>query len=543
LAPNRRLPCPPVPTRRVGPSRSRARAMSSLKSGETPKSAGEHGNASSSTRTGGTSNRWRDKSEWYVPKENEKVEIWSKTSGNWLDGVVVQVDLAMVVKITVEYTIPDVGRAQKTLVPSSVNLRTERPPVQRLRFAETVAATGCEEVEYGEDDAEEEEVHEECGDRDERDEDDNKEQGEGESGGEDEHGPREEPQKSKPSSAHAAPAEKGASTVSKTQRAEESVDGDDLSEGDVVADGRFELHHQLGSGSFSIVRLAKDLETGDEVALKIEPSQSKYPQLIEEARRYKHFAGGVGLPKMHWYGTDAGYNIMAMDLLGPSLEVMLDRSNRSMSLETVVALGAQMLGCLEFIHCKDFIHRDLKPNNFCLGHGDKSKQAFCIDFGLAKRYRSPASLGHAHIPFRGSLPFVGTVRYASVGAQLGEEQSRRDDLQALGYVFLYLLKGSLPWQGLAGTTNKDARRQMILEMKQALSSDDICAGVPVEFADYMDYVQELGFEKTPDYEHLRGLLQEALAQQRAAEVQGQPPHGKGAALDELRDGDSAVSER
>jgi len=336
---------------------------------------------------------------------------------------------------------------------------------------------------------------------------------------------------------------KATAKASNVALAEESGDADDLTEGDIVADGRFELHHQLGSGSFSVVRLAKDLETGNEVALKLEVANSKVPQLIDEARRYKHFADGIGLPAMHWYGTDAGYNIMAMDLLGPSLEVMLDRCDRSMSLETVVKLGRQMLDCLEYIHSKDYIHRDLKPNNFCLGHGDRAAKVFCIDFGLAKRYRSPAMLKHAHIPFRGGLPFVGTVRYASVGAQLGEEQSRRDDLQALGYVFLYLLSGTLPWQGLTGVITKDQRRQMILEMKQALSTDDLCAGAPVEFAEYMDCVQDLAFEETPDYKQLKGWLKAAWEQQRqASEAKGQPQR-KSADLDEFQDGASAVSER
>lgn len=150
-------------------------------------------------------------------------------------------------------------------------------------------------------------------------------------------------------------------------------------------------------------------------------------------------------------------------------------------------------------------------------------------------------MGGVHIPFRGNLPFVGTVRYASIGAQLGEEQGRRDDLQALFYVILYLHGGCLPWQGLQANS-KAARRQMVLDMKQVLSNEELCAAAPLEFVGFMDYCEELAFEETPDYEHLRGLLRDTLAAQSPG-GRGQQQCRRGGDLSALMDGASAVSEQ
>jgi len=468
-----------------------------------------------------------------------------------MDGVVVDIVVGMAIKVTVEYEIPGVGRAQKTLLPTSVNLRllapaspTASPSARGQEAAAAIAScapTGWAEVDRRPEDANEEAL-EDWEEEEEEDCEEEEDDGEADEQEEEDDAPRE--------ARELQPVHTRKSSVARSavQAAAAEVDDDDgveeLEEGAIVADGRFQLHHELGSGSFSTVRLAKDLHTGEEVALKLELVSSKYPQLIDEARRYKHFQAGAGLPAMYWYGTDMGYNMMAMQLLGPSLEVMLERCDRSFSLDTVVKLATQMVDCIQFVHSKDYIHRDLKPNNFCLGHHtDKRAQVYCLDFGLAKRYRSPASMGGVHIPFRGNLPFVGTVRYASIGAQMGEEQSRRDDLQALGYVFLYLYNGCLPWQGLQAG-NKAERRQKVLEMKQALTNEELCAEAPLEFVGFMDYCfEDLAFDTDPDYDHLRALLREALARQ-SPRGRGQQQRRRGdELLADLQDGASAVSQK
>jgi casein kinase 1 len=124
-------------------------------------------------------------------------------------------------------------------------------------------------------------------------------------------------------------------------------------------------------------------------------------------------------------------------------------------------LADQMINRIEFVHQKSFLHRDIKPDNFLMGLGRRANQVYVIDFGLAKKYRDS---NHQHIPYRENKNLTGTARYASMNTHLGIEQSRRDDLESLGFVLMYFLKGSLPWQGLKAG-NKKQKYEKISEKK------------------------------------------------------------------------------
>ena len=196
-----------------------------------------------------------------------------------------------------------------------------------------------------------------------------------------------------------------------------------------------------------------------------------------------------------------------MELLGSSLEDIFQKQQKKFSIKTVCMVGIQMLDRLEFIHNKNIIHRDIKPDNFVLGLDNKSHIIYVLDFGLSKKYRS--SRTHQHIKFSVNKKLTGTARYASINALKGCEQSRRDDLEAIGYVLMYFLRSSLPWQGLHVHKGED-RYKKILTKKRSTSAEELCKGFPSEFAEYINYTRNLEFEADPDYKFLRGLLLSVL---------------------------------
>merc|ERR1712179_251648 len=153
-------------------------------------------------------------------------------------------------------------------------------------------------------------------------------------------------------------------------------------------------------------------------------------------------------------------------------------------------------------------HRDIKPDNFLIGLGKKANQVHIIDFGLAKKYRDPKT--HQHIPYREDKNLTGTARYASVNTHLGVEQSRRDDLEAIGYVLMYFLRGSLPWQGLKAVSKRD-KYEKICRTKVDTKPETLCRHFPAEFATYLNYCRGLRFEDRPDYAYLRRILRDLFA--------------------------------
>ena len=262
---------------------------------------------------------------------------------------------------------------------------------------------------------------------------------------------------------------------------------------------------KLGEGSFGLIYVAKTQHSW--YAIKLE-SRNRGQNLLENEACIMYYLRGKRIPAIKSYSNDINFNILVMELMGKSLEEIFESlPKKKMSVNCVAKLGIQMVEILEYIHNKHIIHRDIKPDNFVIGRGDKSKYIYLLDFGLAKKYRSSTTLMHYRMIKKKNL--TGTARYASINALNGLTQSRRDDLEAVGYVLMYFLRGKLPWQGLR-VKNKEDRYHKIMEIKQETSPSLLCYGFPKEFKKYVEYTRNLEYEQDPDYEMLKNLFKTIL---------------------------------
>lgn len=153
---------------------------------------------------------------------------------------------------------------------------------------------------------------------------------------------------------------------------------------------------------------------------------------------------------------------------------------------------------------KGFVHRDVKPENFVMGIKQTENEVYLLDYGLSRKYTN----GTAHIRFSDHVRLVGTLRYCSLNCQKGYEQSRRDDLESLGFCLIYMLKGRLPWQGTG--KKKGETKEKIYEIKGSFSEAELCSGLGRELREYLEHCRGLKFEEKPGYGRLRKLLQDAF---------------------------------
>ncbi|KAI9294633.1 kinase-like protein [Neoconidiobolus thromboides FSU 785] len=272
----------------------------------------------------------------------------------------------------------------------------------------------------------------------------------------------------------------------------------------------YRVEKKIGEGSFGVIYAGTNLLNNQPVAIKFEPRKAEVPQLRDEYRAYRILANLPGIPGAYYFGQEGLYNVLCIDLLGPSLEDLFDMCRRKFSVKTVALLAKQMISRVQSVHEKSLIYRDIKPDNFLMGkpHSKNANLVHMVDFGMVKQYRDPKT--KQHIPYRERKSLSGTARYMSINTHLGREQSRRDDLEALGHVFMYFLRGSLPWQGLKAANNKQ-KYEKISETKQLTPIKELCSGFPEEFAIYMNYTRKMAFEETPDYDYLRGLMDKVLS--------------------------------
>ena len=293
-----------------------------------------------------------------------------------------------------------------------------------------------------------------------------------------------------------------------------SLSNSNLKDYEIPISDKFKLdsRKKLGSGSFGEIYLGKNLRSNEDVAIKLEPVTNQHPQLFHENKIYLVFQGGVGIPKIYWYGKQGNYNILVMESLGPSLEDLYNKFKK-FSLQTTLMSMDQMITRIEYIHSKGFVHRDVKPDNFLIGKLNKKEQIYIIDFGLAKRYKDEKT--GKHIPYEEGKSLIGTARYASINTHLGVDQSRRDDIEALAYILIYFMKGSLPWQGLKAKNMKE-KYDKIKEKKISTSIHELCEGLSNDFVKFITYARELKFDSKPDYIFLKNIIRQVMKDNKLA---------------------------
>jgi serine/threonine protein kinase len=290
----------------------------------------------------------------------------------------------------------------------------------------------------------------------------------------------------------------------------------------ILMSKRFQIDKKIGQGSFGDVYKGKDTYSDEWVAIKVEKTK-KSKSRLEQERDIYNLVKGNGIPKIFHYeatdtpdasdqsnGKDSDQptgKILIMSFLGPSLEELFDFCGRKFSLKSICMLGIQMIERMAHIHKCGIIHRDIKPDNFLIGIGPEKSKVFLVDFGLSKSYVH----NHNHIQFRNDKNFTGTYRYSSIRNHRGIEQSRRDDLESVGYLLIYFSHGSLPWQGIR-IADKAERNHEIYRRKRKISLKELCQNLPSEFYEYMRYCRMIRFSEEPDYQYLRELFIRVMKQ-------------------------------
>ena len=269
---------------------------------------------------------------------------------------------------------------------------------------------------------------------------------------------------------------------------------------------KYLVKDKIGKGAFGLVFLGTNIKTNKDVAIKIESKEAIPQTLKSEAFIVVDLGDQLGFPKLKSYGKTSKYNILIESLLGKSLENIYNENGKQFSLDELCMIAIQILERIESLHFKNFIHRDIKPDNFLIGKKDPNI-IYLIDFGLAKKFRSKKT--GRHINFKKTGRLTGTIRYSSSNALSGGEQSRKDDLISIGYMLVYFFNSKLPWQ-LIRDRNELNKICRIYKMKKETKPEILCRGLPNEMTEYMKYVENLRFEQKPNYEYLKNLFNTIL---------------------------------
>ncbi|CAG8565203.1 7465_t:CDS:2 [Ambispora leptoticha] len=313
----------------------------------------------------------------------------------------------------------------------------------------------------------------------------------------------------------------------------------------VIIGGTWLVQEKIGEGSFGEVFRVLHNVTGKDYAAKREPIDTLDNTHLENEVEFLNLLKQYDfVPKCQWFGIYGVYKVCVMDLLGPTLKQVRATFDK-LPVPIVSDLAIQMVTIMEKVHSHGIVYRDVKPDNFLLerefklpvtsklsdNESDEEETnsqpadaqilyqrkhtVSIIDFGLSTYYRDPITGEHIsgqYVKYK-----TGTARYASINIHKGKVHTRRDDLESLGYLFIDLLKGRLPWSGLKARNAQEGWKKM-KDWKQELSLEELCKDLPRGFMTFLQYTRSLRFAEDPDYNYLRDVLSETTGSGSEAEI-------------------------
>jgi len=246
----------------------------------------------------------------------------------------------------------------------------------------------------------------------------------------------------------------------------------------MIIANKYKIIEKLGNGEYGTIFKGENIRTKEFVAIKMEPVNSEIKTLKRETQIYQYLGKAQGIPTVKWYGTENNYNFMVLPLLGKSL------TKNIYSLDRVLLIGKEIIKRLEFIHSKGLIHRDVKPAN--LVYNLEDTHIYIIDFGFCKKYKDD---NDKHIDMKICKTMIGTPNYVSVSVHNKLEPSRRDDLESVGYIMIFLLKGYLEWDKMNEIKMKEMKENIVDNINY-----ELC------IRNFISYCRNLKFDETPDYD-------------------------------------------
>ena len=265
---------------------------------------------------------------------------------------------------------------------------------------------------------------------------------------------------------------------------------------------KYRILKQISEGVFGQIYLVINEKTKKFYEMRTEYKDSNVHILEYEAYNL-YSLKGLGIPELITFGKIKNYNILIEELLGKSLMDLFIENNYKFSIKDICLISLQLIDRIESVHIKTLIHRDIKPDNFLIGL-EEPNVIFLTNFGLATKYCSSKTGKHILPGFRGT--FTGTLKFCSSNAQRGNQLSRRDDMESLGYTILYLLKGKLPWQNLNQNFNEKEIYIKTYAMKKYMPIKRLCKGCPKELENFFKHVRSLKFQEEPNYDYLRKIF-------------------------------------